>query len=32
MDEQEIRKAGDGEPTIDRIEIAEFESQEEIRQ
>jgi len=32
MSEQEIRKAADGEPTIDRIEIAEFESQEEIRQ
>ncbi len=31
MGEQEIRKTPDGEPTIDRIEIAEFESQEEIR-
>jgi len=29
MDEMELRKAGKGEPTIDRIEIAEFASQEE---
>lgn len=26
MDEQELRRAGEGEPTIDRIEVAEFES------
>jgi hypothetical protein len=31
MDEDELRKAGEGEPTIDRIEVAEFESQEELR-
>jgi hypothetical protein len=29
MDEDELRKAGDGEPTIDGIEIVEFESHEE---
>jgi hypothetical protein len=29
MDEDELRKAREGEPTIDRIEIAEFESQQE---
>jgi hypothetical protein len=32
MDEDELRKAGDGEPTIDRIEIVEFETQEEVRE
>jgi hypothetical protein len=32
MDEDELRKAGSAEPTIDRIEIAEFESQEEQRE
>jgi hypothetical protein len=31
MDEDEIRKAGEGQPTINRIEIAEFESAEEQR-
>jgi hypothetical protein len=31
MDEEELRKAGDGEPTIDRIEVAEFETQEEVQ-
>ena len=31
MDEQELRKVGEGGPTIDTIEIAEFESQEELR-
>jgi hypothetical protein len=30
MDEDELRKAGEGEPTIDKIEVAEFESQEAI--
>jgi hypothetical protein len=30
MDEDELRRAGKGEPTIDRIEISEAESQEEI--
>lgn len=32
MDEEELRKAGQGEPTIDRIEVADFESSEELRQ
>ena len=32
MDEHELRKAGEREPTIDRIEVAECESQEEIRE
>jgi hypothetical protein len=29
MDDLELRRAGKGEPTIDRIDIAEFASQEE---
>jgi len=32
MDEDQLRKAGHGEPTIDRIEIVEFESGEELRE
>jgi hypothetical protein len=28
MDEDELRKAGEGEPTIDRIDVAEFESKQ----
>jgi hypothetical protein len=32
MDEQELRRVGQGGPTIDRIEVAEFDSQEEIRE
>ncbi|HLN31824.1 MAG TPA: hypothetical protein VK395_29105 [Gemmataceae bacterium] len=32
MDETELRRAGRGEPTIDRIEVAEFESQEELQE
>jgi hypothetical protein len=28
MDEDELRRAGKGEPTIDRIEVAEFDGQE----
>jgi len=32
MDELELRRVGEGGPTIDRIEVAEFESQEEIRE
>ena len=32
MDEQELRRVGEEGPTIDRIEIAEFESQEELRE
>ena len=32
MDEAELRKAGKGEPTIDRIEVAEFESHEELQE
>jgi len=31
MEEEELRKAKQGEPTIDRIEVAEFESQQEMR-
>jgi hypothetical protein len=30
--EKELRKAGQVEPTVDRIEIAGFESQEELRE
>jgi hypothetical protein len=32
MDEEELRKVGDGGPTIDGIDIAEFESGEELRE
>ncbi len=32
MGAREIKKASEGEPTIDRIEVAEFESQEELRE
>jgi hypothetical protein len=32
MDEQELRQVGERGPTIDRIDIAEFESQEEVRE
>ena len=32
MDEDELRQLGDAGPTIDRIEVAEFESQEEQRE
>ena len=32
MDEDELRQIGDEGPTIDRIEVAEFESQEEQRE
>jgi hypothetical protein len=32
MDEAELRKTGEEGPTIDRIEIAEFDSQEELRE
>ena len=32
MDEDELRQAGSLEPTIDRIEVVEFESQEEQRE
>jgi hypothetical protein len=32
MDEQELRRVGDRGPTIDRIEVGEFESQEEVRE
>jgi hypothetical protein len=31
MEEEELRLAGEGEPTIDSIEVAEFESQEGLR-
>ena len=30
MDEDELRKAGEGGPTIDAIDVAEFESQEQL--
>jgi hypothetical protein len=32
MDDAELRRSGRGEPTIDCIEVAEFESQEELRE
>ncbi len=32
MEEQELRRVGQSGPTIDRIEVAEFESQEELRE
>jgi hypothetical protein len=32
MDEQELRRVGERGPTIDRIEVGEFESQEEARE
>jgi hypothetical protein len=32
MSEEEIRQVGDTGPTIDSIEVAEFESQEELRE
>jgi len=32
MGEDELRRAGKGVPTIDRLEVAEFESQEELRE
>ncbi|HLN31831.1 MAG TPA: hypothetical protein VK395_29140 [Gemmataceae bacterium] len=32
MADAELRRAGRGEPTIDRIELAEFDSQEEMRE
>jgi hypothetical protein len=31
MDEEEVRKAGEREPTIDRIVVAEFETQDEAK-
>ena len=32
MEEAELRSAGAGEPTVDRIDIAEFDSNEELRE
>lgn len=32
MDEEELRRVGEGGPTIDSIEVAEFESQEQIKE
>jgi hypothetical protein len=32
MDEDELRHVGEAGPTIERIEVAEFESQEELRE
>ena len=32
MDEDELKSAGRGEPTIDRIEVAEFESNLELEE
>ena len=31
MDEDELRRAGAGEATVDRIEVAECETQQEVR-
>jgi hypothetical protein len=32
MDEEGLRQAGQGQPTIDRIEVAEFESQDALKE
>jgi hypothetical protein len=32
MDADELRRAGEGEPTIDSIEVVEFDSQEELQE
>jgi hypothetical protein len=32
MDEDELRRAGKGEPTVDRIDVAAFDSQEKLRE
>jgi len=32
MDEDELHRAGRGEPTVDRIDIAEFESNEQLQE
>ncbi len=32
MDEEELRRVGQRGPTVDRIEVAEFESNEELRE
>lgn len=32
MDEDELRRAGEGEPTVDRIDVAAFDSQEKLRE
>jgi hypothetical protein len=32
MDEDELRRAGEGEPTVDRIDVAAFGTQEKLRQ
>ena len=32
MDEDELRRAGEKEPTIDRIEVAEFETNDDLRE
>ena len=32
MDEDELRRAGEGEPTVDRIDVAAFVSQEKLRE
>lgn len=32
MEEEEIRQAGNAQPTIDNIEVAEFESRDELRE
>lgn len=32
MDEDDLRKAGEGQPTVDRIEVAAFDSHEKLKQ
>jgi hypothetical protein len=32
MDEDELKRVGNAQPTIDKIEIVEFESVEELRE
>lgn len=32
MDEDELRRAGEGEPTVDRIDVAAFDSQDKLRE
>lgn len=32
MDEDELRRAGEGEPTVDHIDVAAFDAQEKMRE
>ena len=32
MDEEELRRVGEGGPTIDRIEVVEFESHDQLKE